>query len=277
MATGPQYADALAPVCEIHRATMERYFRDLRDAGLIPTGNKGGRSTSVHLDQYNAVTIILGLTAPTPSGAAQAVQALQNLQGEHRRVSGGEAIGLLSELAQIIAKTACRIHEGATLEIDARMWELNVCLEPVQAFMCWTADDGTEIMEHFLDPQLNFTRSAHSQALNKGMRRHCIITRGVLNVAAELVADTFARNRSRSVAFGNAAENETAANPARNAAALDDRPDVSNPGNPHPQTTRERESSQAPFDTSAGQSPKLNAEITTYDRHRTYQPDIPAA
>jgi hypothetical protein len=40
-------------------------------------------------------------------------------------------------------------------------------------------------------------------------------------------------------------ENETAASPAREAAALDDQHDVSNRGARHPQTTRERESCQA--------------------------------
>lgn len=193
MATGPQFIEALAPVCGIHPATLDRYMRELRGAGLIPAGGRGGGIAAAHLNHEHAAIIILSLAATSPAGAVAAYETVKNLDRDN--VQAGDFAGLGFTLAMTIRSTASSIYarllagqEPRALS-DQDKWELTICLEPVTVWQSWIID-GTERREGFSDRQSLLPRPAHPQDVHRGIRRQTIITSSVLNVAAELCADT---------------------------------------------------------------------------------------
>lgn len=188
MSTGPQFTEALAPVCGIHPATLDRYMRALRDAGLIPASGKGGGRVASHLDHHHAASILLALAAVSPAGAAAAVHAVGQLCRERRQPGD---VNLWTGLAAEIANRAATISRDGVPRAPAKTnnWELTICLDPVMAWMSWT-NDGAEQQEHYRDPQSELPRPAHPQDVHRGVRRLTIITMPVLDVAAELCADT---------------------------------------------------------------------------------------
>jgi hypothetical protein len=188
MATGPQFTEALAPVCGIHPATLDRYMRALRVDGLIPASGKGGGRVASHLDHRHAASILLALAAASPAGAAAAVHAVGRLNRERRQPGN---VNLWAGLAAYIVNRAAVISRDGVPRAPAgtNNWELTICLEPVMAWMSWT-DDGAEQRDYYRDPQSELPRPADPQDVHRGVRRLTIITMPVLDVVAELCADT---------------------------------------------------------------------------------------
>ncbi len=191
MSTGPQFTTALTPVSGFHEATLDKYMRDLRNADVVPSSGKGGGKAAVHLDHHHAASIILSMAAMGPGGAADAVRRLATLEWE--QPFEGEICGLWANLAAILSTLASIVFHGdSLLEADETdNWELTVCLDPLMAWMSWT-QDGKEVRRHFTDPQSTMPSNLHPQEMHRGVRRLTVITVSVLNVAAELCADTLA-------------------------------------------------------------------------------------
>lgn len=167
-------------------------MREIRGIGLIPSGGRGGGIASAHLNHEHAAAVILSLAAPTPGGAVAAYNAVKDLDRDN--VQAGDFAGLGFTLATTIQTTASSILAGQKPfeHPEANKWELTICLDPVTVWQSWIVD-GTERREGFSDRQSVLPRPVHPQDVHRGIRRQTIITSSVLNVAAELVADTFKR------------------------------------------------------------------------------------
>ena len=293
MATGPQFVERMAPVCGIHPATLDRYMRELRAAGLIPAGGRGGGVASVHLDHNHAAVIILSLAASSPAGVVAAYNAVKDLDREH--LVAGSPAGLGFSLALQINRHADVILHGHKPygAAQANNWELTICLEPVTVWMSWTVD-GVEKREYFSDrlTAIPTPRPAHPQDVWRGIRRQTIITLEVVNVAASLCADTI--RHIRPVAAFNLSgpdrnpsppdgalpdappENETAATLPGVTAAVSDQPATTGPDvvvQTH--VMRKRKNPQSLTESQAGLS--SNLERPTHERRRTRKPDQSAA
>lgn len=124
MANGPQFVEALAPVCGIHPATLDRYLRELRKADLIPRSGHGGGSAAVHFDARHVASIILSLAASSPAGATEAVRLLRPLKYvrsalvtdarylgpmETRMATSGQVIERFAEVSGFLPSTLDRM------------------------------------------------------------------------------------------------------------------------------------------------------------------------
>ena len=74
MSTTRQVIAGLAPVCGIHPATMDRYMRELRSAGLIASSGNGGSIVPIHTTSRHMAHILMALTAPTACKAVEHAQ-----------------------------------------------------------------------------------------------------------------------------------------------------------------------------------------------------------
>ncbi len=292
MATGPQFVEALAPVCGIHPATLDRYLRELRAAALIPASGRGGGVAATHLNHHHAAVIILALAAPSPAGAVAAYNAVKDLDREHL-VSGAFA-GLGFSMASLINGASGVILHGREPYGAAQTnnWELTICLEPVTVWMSWTVD-GVEKREYFSDRQTAIPppRPAHPQDVWRGIRRQTIITLEVLNVAAALCADTIRhigpiaafnlsgtdRNPSPPDVLAGTPENETAVTLAGVTAAVSDQPATTGPDvEVQTHVMRKRKNPQSLTESRAGFSVIERMEKPR-ERRRTRKPDQSAA
>ncbi len=166
-------------------------MRDLRHADIVPSSGKGGGKAAVHLDHHHAASIILSMSAMGPGGAADAVRRLASLDWE-QPFEGGIS-GLWTNLAAQISTMASVVFKGGSLlePAETNNWELTVCLDPLMTWMSET-QNGKENRRYFTSPQSTTPSSSHPQEVHRGVRRLTVITASVLNVAAELCADTLA-------------------------------------------------------------------------------------
>lgn len=229
MSTGPQVLERLAPICRMHLATGERYFAELRAAGIIPKSGKGGGKSAVHFESLHIAYAILSFGAPQPGGAVDAAKRLGELWPVEDKTPS-----LLYFLTNKITDRAKHVLHGDTkyLSDPAQGWELTLCLDPLEAWMSWTAKDGSEQRLRYAvkqPDQYPLLRGFLPPEINRGLRRLTIITLDVLNAAAELWADTIARQQNLPIPTAPAAETENAA--LAGAAPIQDR-------NPIPATSK---------------------------------------
>ena len=166
MATGPQFIEALVPVCGMHPSTLVRYFQEIRRAQLIPTSGKGGGKAAVHFSATDAARIVLALCARGPGEAVDTCYSAARLPETSLKTKGA-ARNLLYELVQTIATG--EVPEGWSMVLDSN---------PLSA----TITDGTGSTKLF---------SHSSDSPIPGKRRHirfcCHVHRDVLALLAELV------------------------------------------------------------------------------------------
>lgn len=80
MATGLDSIPLFAAALRWPAGRVERYVRSEREAGIIPTGQRGGGRKSAHLDQHHLAAIVMGFGGHEPSDAADATRALMGLR-----------------------------------------------------------------------------------------------------------------------------------------------------------------------------------------------------
>lgn len=190
--------------------TVDLIIRDGRARGIAPMGKQGRGQTHGQFDNSHLSYLILACTAPAPSKSADAAIALSQLYPDD-----GKGGSLGSFLAHEIMVRAQHILRGDLdyLKDAAAGWDLTTCLDPLSAWMSWKAPDGSEVRRHF-SPKPQFPMLAGllpKQEPNLGIRRQAIIPLAVLNVAAELCADTIARQKNLPVPTAPATETENAA------------------------------------------------------------------
>lgn len=222
MATGPEFIAALSPVCSFHPSTLDRYLRELRAAEMLPLSGKGGGKSAVHFDQWHAATILVGLFATGPGGAVDAVRAVKTI----RRLGaiptpmlGGDS--LWGDLAGAIGIAALKIRRHPDhkpfAEAQQSGWECVVCLDPLKAWVIWTAA-GKEVRVDYSDPQLALPGAAPEA--NRAIRRLTSLTAEALDVCARLCVDHF-ENVPRFPGTENAQSETAAALPGETAVCPD--------------------------------------------------------
>jgi hypothetical protein len=190
----------LAPAAGMHPATLDRFMRDLRKADEngrgIPASGHGGRAAGVHLDHHHYALILLAMAAPTPGEAAKDASRLYDLPLAKMTPEKEEAGDFATRLGQMIANAiedgAEKIREGIELSSgkSAKYWELSVCINPLMAWTS-TTDGAMENRQYFLDAELQKKFDpTHPQDIHQNVRRVTVITAAVINIAAELYADT---------------------------------------------------------------------------------------
>ena len=177
MATGPQFVAALAHITGVHTATLDRYLRNLGEAGLIRRSGKGGGKAAVHLLMYEYVTMLLSLAAIHPSGAAHAATTLEDLRDEDPATN---FVSLKVTLGMAVQLCAMEIMRGSAGRVVSNDWTLTLCLDPPQAWMSWPPHNPAP-KRVFRAEQLALLNEPAAPAL----MRHTVITKPLLMLVAE--------------------------------------------------------------------------------------------
>lgn len=231
----------MAAVSGLLPNTVERIIRDLRASGMAPMGQHGRGQTHGQFDQFHLANLLLAFAALQPSGSADAVRALNQLQ--HEWGGGGE---LARVLASEIERRALLIIDGSEqcLSLLSEGFELTLCLDPVEAWTGFVVEDRTEGRQRWV-PQTTppwLPEFAPAPAPRRGLCRLTIITVDVLNVAGRLRADTIRRKQNLPIPTAPGAETENAT-PARVAPIQDRNSTI--PTSSKRELRRERENAQA--------------------------------
>ena len=249
MSTGPQCIARFVTINKVGISSFEKNFRSHRAAGQVPTAKPGGGVNAIHLGSYPVAYVLLGMASFAPRLAADAAARLAQLDWADPQP--GDVSGLLNVLAGEIEMRAARIYKGLPPSPydEPEDWSLTVCLDPLRA---WTSTivNGQEKRRYFTSAK----PETATPSSRRGIQRLTIINTYVLNVAAELVADTLAHRADKT---------KTAAPPGRDAAArlnqdLDDKTqEVPNPG-----FTRSDDKAQAPSQRGPGRTSKVPRKVT---------------
>jgi hypothetical protein len=253
MATGPQILKRFAPLLgKGGLASFDKNLRSQRATGQIPTTKTGGGAHTVHFGQYPVAYILLGMSATASYRAAEAASDVASLDWEIPQP--GDASGLLNVLAGEIERRAIRINNGMPPSDGRDDWSLTVCLKPLRAWVSITVD-GQEVRRNFQSPK-------SIAAPWKGLQRLTVINSYLLNVAAELVADTLAKREGQT---------KTAAPPARGTAVTNrDHEKQASPSPPRRSFTRTGEGSQPRSHRGPAQPAKSSTSRVTHDQPTDY-------
>jgi hypothetical protein len=203
MANGPKFVKTFAEITGSSFAVTDKLMSTLIAARVLPPSGKGGGKRAVHYDHWDAALWILGCAATGANTAVDTVRQLKALEWVDPQP--GDFGDLSHILAAEIEIRARHIYNGKppTGPHDAPGWRLTICHDPLSAWMEWTRDGKPQ--------RRDFATPGDKQARRRSIRRLTEIDRDVLNAAAELCADSLAQT---------APQRETAANPARKAAAV---------------------------------------------------------
>lgn len=192
---------AYAAAAAVLPATIDRTFRPLSGAGLIPRGQPGRGEPPPWMPTHHA-NVLMGLGAASPIEAADAAERLRPLPGTGRQVwvvqappqgrrktflvtesdladtSRAETLGEWLE-RQISWLSDPRVRAGWTVEMGAA-FELTLWPSPAAARVEWPLPDGGREVEWF------GSDARTARAAGGGVRRSATIPAAVLLCAAEM-------------------------------------------------------------------------------------------
>jgi hypothetical protein len=245
--TIPKLIQMIATACGIHQSTLARYFAELRTAKLIRVSGKGGGKAAVHLDHWEAATVLAALCALGPGGATDAVATFKRIRCDGTRqqrvrndglvinpVTGAfgicqESGSLWNDLVRWIGAFANEIcaHPDRKPAEHGWMstWELVACLDSSMAWISYIDAEDKKIVLEYSDPQSEILEPNH-QHRRRGIRQMAHVDATALEVFARVFLDFFVTPHAEAAAKLNkeAATTKTAASPAREAAGSPDRP-----------------------------------------------------
>ncbi len=184
----------------MHPATLDRYIRELRAAGLIRTGKRGGGRDAVHYTPFELVLIVLATTATGPGGAVEAARNLASLRAEreswptiwdilekHFQVS---TLNLAEFLSRLVERYGQGNSEAGYLDMAvSTREELTACLDPLVAWTSKAADDkngqGDQYRFYWRPSQEALDVEANS--LSRGRRVQVSFSFEVLRTLGELI------------------------------------------------------------------------------------------
>jgi hypothetical protein len=190
-------------------STVDRILRDLRAAGMAPTGQPGRGETYGQFGADHLANLLLAFAALQPSGSANAVRALNQLRHEWTddEHPGGSLVGTLESE---IERRALLIRDGGKVAQELLLpqhgFELTLCLDPIEAWTTLPLDDGSVNRQRWLPV------TGAPSGPPRGIRRLTILSVDVMNRAARLCADTIG-HRPLSIPTALDAETENAALP----------------------------------------------------------------
>src|SRR5690349_7632291 len=139
MAGSPQVVRSIAAAASMPALTLNSRVRPLRDAGLIRLDGRGLAAGRVNVDASEMTLIVLALAAPIPGRAVELISALGALTWQDRQVGDWATVG--DELAAELTKCARRILRGELPDTGSN-WCLNVCCDPLTAWLTWVDTSG---------------------------------------------------------------------------------------------------------------------------------------
>jgi hypothetical protein len=197
MAASGQVIERMAKATGLLPSTIDRTLRPLREAGLVPMGEKGRGQAKGHYEPVHLANLFIALAGHQPSDAADTVKIFIDM--EHTATDPGGWVArprttLGDNLASIIDRVGRRIHttigrpplDGA--ELTAEMWRPDVPQYVVlsQPLPC----SGLII---WAGARRDFYMPVDSHTSGGGLSRQTTLNHFPLLAAAELWADTFDR------------------------------------------------------------------------------------
>jgi DNA-binding transcriptional ArsR family regulator len=251
MAASMQVIERMADASGVLPSTLDRTLRPLREANLVPMGEKGRGKSRGQYEPHHLVNVILGLAGYQPSDAETAVRLLRRdtfaqsgseaLIEDHFRdwihriapppqredwdgteegeakISGGAWLDTLVE--RLAVMPAQERGEFARI-CTAQEAEIALCVEWPSIVVSWRGEDGRREEFRFEVEQEPLSDLFRSNGIKAPRRRLTVFPLTILIVAAELAADTL-DYPTKGLSFppsGSTPESESAPDPARSEA-----------------------------------------------------------
>lgn len=206
--------------------SLDRTLRDLRGAGAAywPMSGKGGGKAASHVEARHMAALILALSAPVATDAYKVVDALRSLRAApNRQVT--PPFDALPEVADMVRTTvtvptpphiaaqtfgerlegmitaaAAAMVQGDDDALDALRaegWCFNLAPDLPAAWAFWQTPEGVALSDQYQPAQPTLLFAAALEAPKALVRRSLSFGFALIEIAAELVADTMRRQQTR--------------------------------------------------------------------------------